>query len=45
VSRYLVHLQSLIVEADSDEEALEKAQEQLKGTGQPQFEYAEEMPE
>jgi len=45
MSKYLVHLQSLIVEAESDEEAIEKAKEQLKDTGQPEFEYPEKLPE
>lgn len=43
--KYVVHLQSLIVEADSEGNAIEKAQEQLEGTGQPEFEYVEELPE
>jgi hypothetical protein len=42
--KYLVHLQSLIVEADSEGNAIEKAQEQLNGTNLPEFEYAEELP-
>jgi hypothetical protein len=45
MSKYLVHLQSLIVEAENDEEAIEKAKEQLKGAGQPEFEYPEKLPE